>query len=254
MHEARFVISKGGHSLLQRRCVTEALPRVHSGRLGEATLQEILQSHAFDVSATAMILVSLGDTGRPLLWVSDRRSGRESGHIYLAGLPALHVRTPILHVEVSHPRDVLQAMEEGATCTGLSAVVGEIHGTPRVLDFTATKRLALRAETSGVPLWLIRSEDPQALTAARERWRVSALPSATHLHDPQAPGHAIWQAELFRTRTRPPGLWEVYHEPDAADPADRLHLVSRPGNGSVEKIDSTISDLARSRCASGSFA
>ena len=48
-------------------------------------------------------------------------------------------------------------MEQGAGCAGLSAVVGEIHGAPAVLDFTATKRLALRAEASGVPVWPIRS-------------------------------------------------------------------------------------------------
>ena len=112
------------------------------------------------------------------------------------------IKAPVLRVEVSHPRDVLWAMEEGAACAGLSAVVGEIHGAPEVLSFTATKRLALRSEASGVPLWLIRSGDHGALSAARERWRVSSLPSDMHPWNSAAPGQPVWEAELFRARGR----------------------------------------------------
>ena len=75
---------------------------------------------------------------------------------------------------------------------GLGAVVGEISGNPAALDFTASKRLTLRAEASGVPLWLIRSHDAQGLSAARERWRVGASPSMRHPHDPGAPGAPRW--------------------------------------------------------------
>ena len=72
---------------------------------------------------------------------------------YLAGLPE---GTEILHLEVSRPLDALWAMEEGLRCPSLGAVIGEIWGDPAVLDFTATKRLALRAEAHRVPAWIIR--------------------------------------------------------------------------------------------------
>ena len=45
--------------------------------------------------------------------------------------------------------DALWAMEQALGCADLAAVVGEVWGDPAALDFTATKRLALRAEASG---------------------------------------------------------------------------------------------------------
>lgn len=100
-------------------------------------------------------------------------SQRENGRPYGPALTGFGFRGQLLRVEVSHPRDVLWAMEEGAACGGLGAIVGEIHGAPEVLSFTATKRLSLRAEASKTPIWLLRSGDPGTLSAARERWRVS---------------------------------------------------------------------------------
>jgi protein ImuA len=46
-------------------------------------------------------------------------------------------------------------MEEGLKCAALSAVVGEIWGNPKALDFTATRRLAVAAERGGVPALLL---------------------------------------------------------------------------------------------------
>lgn len=207
------------------------MPRPPAPEFGREAVQEALPIQMLDASATALILAALPRIHQPLLWVTDRLSRRENGRLYTPGLRTLAPVAPILHVEVSHPRDVLWAMEEGATCAGLSAVVGEIHGAPAVLDFTATKRLALRADASGVPVWLIRTGDPGVLSAARERWRISARPSDLHSHDPGAPGDPVWQAELFRGRARPPGRWEMRHDPDAADPADRLRMVSQSGDG-----------------------
>lgn len=213
-------------------------------RPGRAVLHEAQSARPFDAAATAFVLAALPDTGAPVMWVQDRLSRREGGRLYLPGTGKPLPRAPILRVEVSHPRDVLAAMEEGAACAGLAAVVGEIHGDPAVLDFTATKRLALRAEASGVPVWLLRSGGGAGLSAARERWRLAARPSEAHPHNPDAPGAPVWEAELFRARGRPPGRWEARHDPRPAAAAadepgagpgrdgapDRLRLVS-PARG-----------------------
>ena len=144
---------------------------------------------------------------------------------------------------VNHPRDVLWTMEEGAACAGLSAVIGEVHGGPEVLDFTATKRLSLRAEASNVPLYLIRSGDPGGLSAARMRWRISSLPSQAHPYDAQAPGAARWDLELFRARGHAPGRWVAAHDPDKSQSpraADRLRLVPYADDGAVAPGDRPI--------------
>jgi len=202
-------------------------------------LTDVLPAKPFDPAGTAFALSLLPSSRAPVLWVQDRLSARENGRLYTPGAGAFGLTQPILHVAVSHPRDVLWAMEEGAACAGLSAVVGEIHGGPAVLDFTATKRLALRSEASGVPVWIIRSGDTGGLSAARERWRVSSLPSAIHTQNAQAPGTPRWDVDLFRARARPPAKWVAQY-----DRKDHLRLVPRTGDGTVAPSESPIQDAS----------
>jgi protein ImuA len=211
---------------------------------GDAILRDVLSGGPFDAAVTGFVAACLPESEAPILWVSDRMSRRENGRLYGPGLREMGVKAPVLRVEVSNPRDVLWAMEEGAGCAGLSAVVGEIHGAPEVLSFTATKRLALRAEASNVPIWLIRSGDHGALSAARERWRVSSLPSDIHPWNAAAPGKPVWEADLFRARGRAPGVWEVRHDASAKRPEDRFRLVPRSGDGQVAQDRSYAADAA----------
>lgn len=206
------------------------------------SLTDMLCIRPADPSATGFLIASLPDTSGPILWVQDHSSRRENGYLYSPSLTAYGINRPILQVHVSHPRDALWAMEQGAACTGLSAVIGEIHGAPAVLDFTATKRLAMRGDASGVPIYLIRSGDPGVLSAARERWRVTSLPSMRLTQDSQAPGQPQWDVDLFRARGREPGRWVAQYDPNATRTADRLNLVSRADIGKMDKGNQPISD------------
>jgi len=198
-----------------------------------------------DPAVTGFVLSLLPQTDAPILWVQDHASRRENGHLYTPGMTIFGIGHPVLCVTVSHPRDVLWAMEEGAACAGLAAVIGEIHGAPAVLDFTATKRLAMRAETSGVPVYLIRSADHATLSAARERWRVAALPSQPHPYDSRSPGNPQWDVDLFRARGRKPGRWVAQYDPGAGRTADRLGLVPRPDDGTMDSGDQPVPDRSR---------
>ena len=210
---------------------------------GGAVLRDVLAARPFDAAVTGFVLACLSGVTGTVLWASDRLSRRENGRLYGPALRRFGFAGRVLHVEVSHPRDVLWAMEEGAGCAGLSAVVGEIHGAPEVLSFTATKRLALRAEASGVPLWLIRPGEDGALSAARERWRVGSLHAQADPYDGQAPGAPAWEAELFRARGRAPGVWEARYDPARHAP-DRLRLVSRSGDGPLAADHRATADAA----------
>lgn len=209
-----------------------------------AVLRDALSAGALDISATGFVLARLAGADRPILWVQDRLSRQENGGLYGIGLAQLGLKAPVLQVTVNHPRDALWAMEQGAGCAGLSAVVGEIHGAPAVLDFTATKRLALRAERANVPIWLIRGGDPGTLSAARERWRIGALPSGANPHDARAPGPPRWTAELFRARGRPPGAWVAEYDPRAARSTDRLGLVPASGDAALAQDGQPRADAA----------
>lgn len=198
----------------------------------QPVLKDALSARPFDAAVTAFVLACLPRSKQPVLWVQDRASRLENGRVYG---PALKGVT-LLRVEVSHARDVLWAMEEGAACAGLSAVVGEVHGAPPVLDFTATKRLAMRAEASGVPVWLIRSGEVEGLSAARERWCIGSLPSEAHPHNAAAPGAPIWEAELFRARGRSPGIWAVSNDGYGRGRTgeNNLRFLSRSGDGPLD--------------------
>ena len=160
------------------------------------------------------------DTAKPLLWVQDRMAILESGRVHPPGLPTQN----LIHVEARDAKDALWAMEEGVRCCALSAVIGELWGDPRVLDFTATRRLAVASERSGTPCWLVRLGGTANLSGARMRWRITSAMSLLNPLDSRAPGTPAWDAELFRARAMPPGRWSIACE------ADRFHLVAGAGD------------------------
>jgi protein ImuA len=178
------------------------------------SLSELFAVHSRDGGWTGFLLAQLS-TDKPLLWVQERMAILESGRVYPPGLAA----QGLIHVEARDARDALWAMEEGVRCSCLAAVIGEIWGDPRALDFTATRRLAVAAERSGTPCWLVRLGGHANLSGARMRWRIASAPSLPNELDPRAPGLPAWDAELFRARGAPPGRWSIAHE------ADRFHLV-----------------------------
>lgn len=169
-------------------------------------------AHPRDGGWSGFLLAQLG-ADKPVLWIQDRMAILESGRVHPPGLPSLE----LVHVVARDARGALWAMEEGVRCTALSAVIGELWGDPRALDFTATRRLAVAAERSGVPCWLVRIGGTANLSGARMRWRIASAASLANALDARAPGLPAWDAELFRARSAPPGRWRVAHEAGAFD-------------------------------------
>lgn len=212
----------------------------------EPTLQEVFAAPG-DAAAIGLALAQLdtpdtkagtrGDTSgdiaatvAPLLWVQDRKAIRETGRMFLHGLPEAAGRD-IVHVTAKDGCEALWAMAEGLKCAALGAVIGEIHGDPQALDFTATRRLAVAAERYGVPAFLLRISGHPDLSGARRRWRVTSRPSLPHPHDMKAPGSPVWSLDLFRARDMQPRMWEASY--DRA--AHRLDMVPGFGAGPVEE-------------------
>jgi len=171
----------------------------------------------------------LTEDARSVLWVQDAPSLRLTGRPYRPGLSA-RLRDRVIHVAAAKPEDALFALEEGLRCRELACVIGEIAGNPRVLDFTASRRLSLAAEKHGVPLFLVRLDAARDLSSARMRWQVRAAPSLPPRWNAQAPGKPAWHAELFRTRTHTPGEW-ILRDDGQVLAAERL--ASAPGHGDL---------------------
>ncbi len=179
---------------------------------------------------------------KPFLWVQDAQSMRLTGRPCRAGLSD-SLRHRVVHVAARKVEDALFALEEGLRCRDLAFVLGEIAGDPKAMSFTASRRLSLASEQHGVPLFLVRHDAARNLSAARLRWQVRSAASNRPCWNPDAPGRAAWQAELFRARDHAPGEWTLRDDGEslAADPSqprtpDHGDLAGAAGAGSLAAL------------------
>jgi protein ImuA len=161
-----------------------------------------------------------------VLWCS-RPSDAFGTAFYSPGLAQVGLK-PEQVLAVSARRDdaILAAMEEGLRHPILACVIGEVER----LSLTASRRLQLAAEKSGVTALVLRTPPrrKQAETepiAAASRWRITPLPSAPHVI-PEA-GRARWQLELLQSRSGATGEWIV----EAPDAQGYLRLSAPMGDG-----------------------
>jgi len=190
-------------------CLSTHTPRWRPGLAGAHHSEVFACGHEASGAGAALALAAdamTEDDDRPLLWVQDKAALKFGGRPYRPGLPK-PFRHRLIHVVAEKPEDALFALEEGLRCRELCAVIGEVTGNPKALDFTASRRLTLTAERHGVPLWLVRLDASHDLSSARMRWQVAAAPSPRPRWNPDAPGTPSWRAELFRARAHSPGTW-----------------------------------------------
>jgi protein ImuA len=188
--------------------------------------------------AAAMLLIGgvLARLPGQVLWVLERPD-LFAPALDAIGLPADRV----IYAEAGKAATVLLSMEEGLRHSGLAGIVGELSGR---LTLTASRRLQLAAEQSGVTCFALRRSrryDDALLsepTAAVTRWRVTALPAPPLLtHSPETMGLARprWRLDLVRCRGGEPASWIV----EASDATGHLgipaDLADRPVAASPER-------------------
>ena len=173
--------------------------------------------------AAAMLLTGgvLARLPGQVLWVLERPD------LFAPALDAVGLHPDrVIYAEADRAATVLLSMEEGLRHMGLAGVVGELSGR---LTLTASRRLQLAAEQSGVTCFALRRSrryDDALLsqpTAAVTRWRVTALPSPALLaHAPETPGLARirWRLDLARCRGGEPVSWIV----EASDATGHLGI------------------------------
>jgi protein ImuA len=147
----------------------------------------------------AVALAVRASGNRPVVWVRQDFVGLEMGEIYAPGLAELGLSPDrLILVRVRDGPGVLKAGEEAARCPPLGALLVEPWGNPKILDLTASRRLALAAARSNVPLFMVRAGGAPTPSAASTRWSIRAAPSAAF--DADAPGHPVFEVELLRDR------------------------------------------------------
>ena len=135
----------------------------------------------------------------PLLWLRQDGGVRAGGGLYGPGLADLGL-DPARLIEIVAPDEagLLRAAGDAVRCPPVAALLIEPWKAARGFDLTASRRLAVAAERSGVTVLLLRAEAEPVPSAAYSRWRVRSLASAAL--EAGAPGHPVIEIELLRHR------------------------------------------------------
>jgi len=172
------------------------------GGLARGALHELCAAEAEDHVATssfALMLAARADSAGPIFWVREDRGQRCYGQLYAPGLVELGI-DPGRIVLVTAP-DTLSTLRAGADilgCSGAGAIVIEPWGEAKKLDLTASRRLVLAAERTGVATFILRDRAAVPASAAATRWSVAAAPSIALPGN--APGPAALSVALVRHR------------------------------------------------------
>ena len=179
-----------------------ALDVALGGGIARAALHEVYAPATADLAAATGFAVGLAiraAAGRPILWVRQDVVDAETGRLHPPGLTELGLDPArVLLVRARDAEGVLRAGAEAARCPALGAVLIEPWGTPRRLDLTASRRLALAAEGSGATTLLLRAAVAPQPSAASTRWQVASLPSRAL--EANAPGAPAFSLRLLRHR------------------------------------------------------
>jgi protein ImuA len=169
---------------------------------GGGLLQEIFSDerrHAGAVLGFALAQArSLLTSRRPaIVYLQLANDAQELGLPYGPGLVSFGFDPDALVlVRAANMVELLWAAEEAVACKAVAAVVADIAGHHRQLDFTASRRLSLRAASAGCSMFLLRYGTGREASAAHLRWRLTPMASARKRYDALAPGPPRWRAQL----------------------------------------------------------
>ncbi len=183
-----------------------ALPRLPGLRaLAAGQLHEIhAQAHDWAVAmAFALSRLEVGER-RPILLVRAPAQASLPMDPCGAGLLALGIDPArLVMVEAGDGLGLLRAGLEGARCPGLAAALLATWGALPEYTLTASRRLVLAAETSGVPVIVLRGDAEPRASAAHSRWMIRSAVSTRQAAN--APGPPALEVELLRNRGGPAG-------------------------------------------------
>lgn len=141
---------------------------------------------------------SLIEPKRPaVLFVQLQADALEVGLPYAWGLASFGFEPQrLVFVRPQTIVELLWAIEEAIACRAVAAVVADIVNPHKALDFTASRRLSLRAAASGASVFLVRYARDREATAAKYRWKIVPHPSSAPPFDDRAPGPPRWRVTL----------------------------------------------------------
>jgi protein ImuA len=205
-------------------------------------LHEVVSDTGADhAAALAFALIAARQGQRvegALFFAALASQSQDNGELYGHGLAQLGLAAEqVILLSAPSEKALLWAAEEAASCPALGAAVIALGAREKLYGFTASRRLKLRQEKSGVPLFIVRRMAGEP-TAATARWRIASAPSqGVSVPGASAPllGAPRFRLWLERYAGQPPQEWEIdydaAHRLRVAAPLSDRPLDARRGRG-----------------------
>ena len=138
---------------------------------------------------------------KAVLYLQLAEKTQELGLPYAIGVQQFGIDPDMMIIgRVGDVTELLWAMEEAISCRAVAGVIADVIGNPRALDFTASRRLSLRASATGTSAFILRYGLGREASASKLRWHVSPAVSAEQFYDPLAPGPPRFVVEIEKKR------------------------------------------------------
>lgn len=156
------------------------------------------------------------DSYRKLLLITDPAAKPDSGTLFPQGLFHFGINSAdMIQVHPNSFQELLWATGEAVRTNGLMATILHIKGNPKAFDLSASRKLMLRAQTGGAPLFILRQAAHEEASSAVTRWLVEPdlshhNPSHTKLYDePKGIGAMRLRLSLEKNRNGQTGQWLI---------------------------------------------
>ncbi len=197
-------------------------------------LHELIEGSYGDMAAITGLAAALAPHKGAILWVGSGKAMHEHGYLSEVGAQVFGKRAQrYLAVRTRQDKDTLWVVDESVRSRAVACVIAEVESA----DFTATRRLKLAAEQSGVPVVLLMPHTREGASACETRWRVSSLSSASNPYDYRGVGKSRWRMKLERSRAAPHRVGEVF-DLEYDDETLSIRLVSGLVCGAIETVAS----------------
>ncbi len=194
----------------------QALPQ---NGLATGALYEMVPDQYADFPATlgfglGVLSRILQQQSGSVLWVQTAHQALAETTLYPIGLTSFGIDpNRIIHVKVPKAQHALWALDEALANNAISTVVGLFGEDEAAYDFTAVRRLSMRAASHGTTAFiLLRDPCFSMATAADMRWRIASVPSFPRHRKGQAiacPDVPRWHLHLSKSRSGKPGQWSI---------------------------------------------
>jgi len=205
-------VCKGGDGARRVMTLAGGVPQAAAGTLNEVWCDSPGNSGASLGFALMQAQELLTPRRGALVYLHLGGDGQEMGLPYGPGLAAFGLDPARLVVgRMQRIADLLWAIEEAAACQAVAAVIADIARHHKALDFTTSRRLAMRARAAGTAIFVVRYGREREASATHLRWHVAPAPSAPFAFDPRAPGAARLAVTLEKGAAHVPGRGGVDH-------------------------------------------